>query len=68
MRVPRNAAEPLYKRALEIWNEVSGVLFPKPQNAALTLDGLAELYRKTDREGMAASLEKRAAAIRSRKR
>lgn len=60
-------AEPLYKRALEIWDELSGLLGKKHPNAVLTLDGLMELYRKTDREEKAVPLEKRAAKILGRR-
>jgi tetratricopeptide (TPR) repeat protein len=51
-------AESLYKRALGIWQEYSGLLGKKHPNTALTLKGLAKLYRKTGREEKATKLEK----------
>ena len=57
-------AEHLYQRALEIWQEQSGLLGKKHPNTAITLAGLADLYRKTQREKEAAALDKKAAAVR----
>ena len=59
-------AEQLYERAIEIWEDETGLLFPDPPKAALSFDGLAELYRKTGREKQALVLEKRAAKIKAR--
>ena len=51
-------AESLYKRAEKIWRDYSGLLGKKHPNTALTLKGLAKLYRKTGREEKATKLEK----------
>lgn len=56
-------AEQLYKRAIEIWKGETGMIFPDPPKAALSFDGLAEIYRKTGREKQAVALEKRTAKI-----
>ena len=61
-------AEQLYKRAVEIWDDETGLLLPAPSKAAFSLDGLAEIYRKTGREKQAVALEKRAAKIKSREK
>ena len=61
-------AEQLCQRALEIWNDMSGLLLPKPADSASTLEVLAAVYRQTGRDEKAASLEKRAAPIRARKK
>lgn len=61
-------AEQLYDKAWKTWNDMSGLLFPKPPEATRTLEGLAELYRKTGRKEKAGKLEKSAGAINARKK
>lgn len=61
-------AEQLYKRAIEIWDNETGLLFPDPPKAAISFEGLVDIYRKTDREQQARALEKRAAKIKARKK
>ena len=61
-------AEQLYKKALEIWNDMTGLLLPEDPKVASSLEGLAELYRTTGREEMAAKLEKRAAKIAAKRK
>ena len=56
-------AEPLYQRALGIWEKALG---PDHPNAATSLENYAALLRKTDREAEAAKMEARAKAIRNR--
>ncbi|MFN3918930.1 MAG: tetratricopeptide repeat protein, partial [Methylohalobius sp.] len=56
-------AEPLYKRALAIWEKAFG---PDHPNVATLLENLAGLYRATNREAEANALEQRAAKIRAR--
>jgi tetratricopeptide (TPR) repeat protein len=55
-------AEPLCRRALEIWEKASGSDCP---DVAQTLDNMAALYRAANREAETAQLEQRAAAIRA---
>jgi len=59
-------AEQLYKRAIEIWDDETGLLFPDPPQAAISFEGLADIYRKTDREKQAGLLEKRSVKIKAR--
>ncbi len=56
-------AEPLYKRALAIWEKAMG---PDHPQVALVLENMAELYKETGRLDEAKRLEERAKAIRSR--
>ncbi len=56
-------AEQLCKRALEIWNDVTGLLGPKDPDSAWTLEVLADLYRQTERTELAVPLEKRLAKL-----
>ena len=58
-------AEPLYKRALAIYEKALG---PDHPHVAIHLNNLAVLYRKTDREAEAEKLEKRAAEIEAKER
>ena len=58
-------AEPLYKRALSIWEKALGSDHP---NVATSLNNLAELYRATNRIEEAKKLEERAARIEAIKR
>jgi tetratricopeptide (TPR) repeat protein len=58
-------AEPLFKRSLAIWEKALG---PDHPNVSLSLENIAELYRKTGREQEAEELAKRAAGIRRIKR
>ncbi len=53
-------AEPLYRRALAIWEKALG---PEHPNVAQGLEKYAKLLRKTNRENEAAKLEARAKAI-----
>ncbi len=54
-------AEPLYKRALAIWEKALGLDHP---NVATALNNLAALYRATKRDEEAETLKQRAARIR----
>ena len=56
-------AEPLYQRALGIWETALG---PEHPNVASVLENYAVLLRKTGRESQAAEMEARAKAIRAR--
>ncbi|MCX7168043.1 MAG: tetratricopeptide repeat protein [Rhodocyclales bacterium] len=56
-------AEQLCKRALEIWDDISGILGPKDPDSAWTLEVLADLYRQTDRKDQAVPLERRLAKL-----
>ncbi len=58
-RAAYEQAEQHYERALKIWNGQAGLLGKMPPNAALTLDGITTLYRKTGREKDIPTLEKR---------
>ena len=58
-------AEPLYKRALAIYEKALG---PEHPAVSTSLENLAELYRATQRDKEAEKLERRAASIRSIKR
>ena len=58
----------LCERALEIWVDLPGLRLHKPLGNALTLDVLAALYRQSNRDGEALSLEKQAASIRSKRK
>ncbi len=58
-------AEPLYQRALAIWEKALG---PEHLNVATSLENYANLLRKTGREEEAAELETRAQAIRAQQR
>ena len=55
-------AEPLYKRALAIWEKALG---PDHPDVATSLESLAALYRATKRDEGAETLEQRAARIRA---
>ncbi len=55
-------AEPLYKRALAIYEEALG---PNHPDVATSLENLAALYRASNRGEEAETLEKRAARIRA---
>ncbi len=57
-------AEPLYERALAIWE---GALGPEHPNVATGLKNYAALLRKTGRNSEAAKLEARAKAIRAKR-
>ncbi|MBM2812740.1 MAG: hypothetical protein HW416_3499, partial [Chloroflexi bacterium] len=57
------AAEPLYKRALEIYEKALGSGNPR---VADTLEGVAELLRKMGRNAEAQRMETRARSIRAR--
>ena len=56
-------AEPLYQRALAIWEKALG---PEHLNVAQSLENYADLLRKTGRADEAAELEARAQAIRAK--
>ena len=56
----------LGERALEIWVDLPGLRIRKPLGHAVTLELLASLYRQSNREGKALSLEKQAASIRTK--
>ena len=56
-------AEPLFKRALAIWEKALG---PEHPDLAQSLENYAQLLRKTNREAEAAKLETRAKAIRAK--
>ena len=56
-------AEPLYKRALAIWEKALG---PEHPNVAKSLQNYAALLRKTGRGEEAEKLEARAQAIRAK--
>ena len=56
------AAEPLYKRSLEIWEKALSLDHP---DVATSLEILANLYQATNRKQEAEKLEQRAAAIRA---
>jgi tetratricopeptide (TPR) repeat protein len=56
-------AEPLYKRALVIWEKVLG---PDHPHIATVLENMAEFYREIDREEEAKRLEERVKRIRSK--
>ncbi len=56
-------AEPLYKRALAIWEKALG---PDHPNVATTLENYAAVLRKTGRTTEAVKLEARAKAIRAK--
>lgn len=58
-------AEPLYERALAIWEKALG---PDHTHVATVLNNLAALYRATNRDDEAEALEQRAAAIASTSR
>ena len=55
-------AEPLYKRSLAIWEKALG---PDHPSVATSLENLAGLYRATNRDKEAETLEQRAARIRA---
>lgn len=61
-------AEEFYGKALAIWKDNSGILVKMDPNAVATVEGLADVYRKTGREADAKSLDTKAAAIKRRKR
>ncbi len=56
-------AEPLYKRALAIWEKALG---PEHPHVATSLENYAALLRKTGRGNEAAKLKARAKAIRAK--
>ncbi len=56
-------AEPLYKRALAIWEKALG---PDHPHVAQSLENYAVLLRKTGRGDEAAKMEARAKAIRAK--
>ncbi len=56
-------AEPLYKRALAIWEKALG---PEHPDVATALENYAALLRKAGRGEEAAKLEARAKAIRAK--
>ena len=56
-------AEPLYKRALAIWEKALG---PKHPSVVQSLENYADLLRKTGRGVEAERLEARAKAIRGK--
>ncbi len=56
-------AEPLYRRALAIWEKALG---PEHPHVAQSLENYAVLLRKTGRDIEAAKLEARAKAIRAK--
>jgi tetratricopeptide (TPR) repeat protein len=58
-------SEPLYKRVLAIHEKAFG---PHHPDVAKSLENLADLYRKTDRQSQAVEIEERAAAIRAKQR
>jgi hypothetical protein len=58
----RTQAEPLYKRSLIIREKA---LDPKRPHVATSLENIAVLYRKTNRDKEAQAFEKRAALIRA---
>ena len=58
-----NEAEPLYRRALSIWEKALG---PEHPDVATVLENYALLLRKTNREAQAEELEARARAIRAK--
>ena len=57
-------AESIYQRALAIWEKALGADHP---DMARSLENIAALYRKSDREKEAALLDERAAAIRAQR-
>ncbi len=58
-------AEPLYKRALAIWDKALG---PNHPTVSACLENLAELYRVTNRDDEAETLEQRVVRIRALQR
>ena len=56
-------AEPLFRRALAVWEKALG---PEHPNVAMALENYAALLRKTNRAAEAAKLEARAQAIRAK--
>ncbi len=56
-------AEPLYQRALAIWEKALG---PEHPNVATALENYAALLRETGRNDGAAEMESRANAIRAK--
>ncbi len=56
-------AEPLYKRALAIWEKALG---PEHPDVATSLENYADLLRKTGRVSEAKEMEARAKAIRAK--
>lgn len=56
-------AEPLYKRAIAIWEKAGG---PEDPGLATSLNNLAELYRQQRKYTEAEALQKRALAIREK--
>ena len=58
-------AEPLYKRALAIWEKALGPVHP---NVATILEGYSDLLRKLDRGVQAEKMEARAKAIRAKQK
>jgi tetratricopeptide (TPR) repeat protein len=58
-----DAAEPLYKRALAIWEKALG---PDHPNVATGLESYAVLLRETDRGSEAVEMEARARVIRAK--
>ncbi len=56
-------AEPLYQRALVIWEKAPG---PEHPNVAQSLENYAALLRKTGRSDEATKMEARAKAIRAK--
>ena len=57
-------AEPLYRRALAIWEEIIG---PDHVDVAECIEKLAAVCRKVDKQSEAEELEKRAAGIRTKR-
>ncbi len=57
-------AEPLYERALEIYEKALGSAHPK---VAIVLENMAVFYKQIGRMDEAKSLEERAKGLRSRK-
>ena len=57
------AAEPLYKRALALWEKALGADHP---HVATVLGNMAEFYKKIGRNDEAKGFEERAKAIRLR--
>ena len=57
-------AEPLYKRALAIWEKALG---PEHPHVATILENYAALLRKTERTTEATKMEARAKAIRAKR-
>jgi tetratricopeptide (TPR) repeat protein len=59
-------AEPLYLRALAIWEKAFGLFGPDHPDIAQTLNGLARVYRDQERNAEAQAALTRALAIREK--